>query len=427
MQIDRSKLLRLVKIAARAVSRSKSQAEQLSLLWFDGEYLSAFNEKNGVRLAFKSDFTGGVEAKRLTALLPLMADRQIYVRKAHRRDRLLLWAASGRYALPLRPVEELPWKPQVPEGDGYVLTQQFLTAISLTMRVRPERFTISQAGDTVSIYSTGVYRPILSWVKLNTSRDGVLRGNSQVILPSDFCELITKHASVGSIIKFDNNGAFCHGSLKTFNDTSTEFLFYGTLIKCEEEIDLEEFMKERLKHHKPFTIPYQLKSALEMFSAMAKDETSVISHEINIDVTSDENGNRWLRLFAVYTDAFDRNDSEAVKGSVATDIKLEDAGDQPNISIRVDDVYLLNDVIRKHKHNCMSIGPETIILSELSGSRCMIACCSPSPPLPRRIKSELRVTRPAPPRRYLDDDDEEEDNELPLRQRRAPRVDEDDE
>lgn len=216
MKVSRRELLGLLSVLKPAVASSRNQVPELAHVWFDGEYASAFNDVLGIRVAFKTEFTGGMLGEKLTGVLDRSHDDMIGVECED--EEAVFAIGSAFIKLTRRPIEDWKWfsqEYQPPKEGGYVVSDAFrdavgaaLLSVGATNTMKPEQcgVTVIQNGAAADLYSTNAVS--MSWIWVKTGNKPVVSGGSRVILPTPFCDLI-KALKYPAELRFDENGVFC--------------------------------------------------------------------------------------------------------------------------------------------------------------------------------------------------------------------------
>src|SRR5579863_1775696 len=128
MKISRTNLLATLKLASPALASNKNQVLELSHFWLDGEFLSAYDDVIGIRVGCKSDVEGGVPGDKVVGVLENSRARDVTLEVA-KGGNMLLKAGSAHITLAMRPIKDWFWHPEVPDRDGFVITEEFQRAI----------------------------------------------------------------------------------------------------------------------------------------------------------------------------------------------------------------------------------------------------------------------------------------------------------
>lgn len=273
MKINRAALLSALKFASPALAGDKNAVEELSHFWFDGKYLSAYDDLIGVRLEFPTEFTGGVRGDKLVGVLE--NSRALTVTLEPEDDgNLVLKAGSAIITLALRPIEDWFWTPQLPDEDGYRVDKDFLSAISLALMsvgstkiMNPEQrgvTVIEQDGD-VDFYSTDSLA--ISWMRVPSNNGRVLgQGMSRCILPTQFCELFTKTMKAGAQVIFDESAVYAFDTVKLGtekNEQEAQMMLFSKLVDDENPLPFERVVQDYISAKGSFLIPKRLRMSVD--------------------------------------------------------------------------------------------------------------------------------------------------------------------
>lgn len=216
MKVSRRELLGLLSVLKPAVASIRNQVPELAHVWFDGEYASAFNDVLGIRVAFKTEFTGGMLGEKLTGVLDRSHDDRVVVECE---DEGAVFAIGNAYIkLTRRPIEDWKWfsqEYQPPKTSGHVVSDAFrnavgaaLISVGATNTMKPEQcgVTVVQNRSAADLYSTDAVS--MSRIRVETGNKPVISSGGRVILPTPFCELV-KALKYDAELRFDENGVFC--------------------------------------------------------------------------------------------------------------------------------------------------------------------------------------------------------------------------
>src|SRR5215469_12883210 len=234
MKINRIVLVSTLKLASAALASEKNAVIELFHFWFDGKYVSAFNDILGMRFSLETDFTGGVSGDKLLGILENSRAKEVSLEK-DKDNNLKLKAGSALITFALRPIEDWFWNPEVPKEDGYKITPAFINAIELTLlsvgngKILPTEqkgiTVIPLDGFNAELYSTDAITASRSCIE--TDR---LISPNRIIIPTPFCEQIKKFVAINSRLLFDDNAIYCVGEV-FIESIKSEFLLFSRLIE----------------------------------------------------------------------------------------------------------------------------------------------------------------------------------------------------
>ncbi len=344
MKISRLGLLGLLKALGPAIAGSKNQLPELSCVWFSGSHASAFNDVLGIRVAFATEFTGGVLGEKLLGVLERSRAKEVDV--VIEGEDALLKIGAARIKLTRRPIEDWFWKPEVPEDAGYAVTKPFRDAIDLLLLsvgsasvLNPEQrgITVIQNGKVADLYSTDAVS--LSWTQVDTSKQKVFDHSSRLILPTTFCEQV-KSLKNDAELRFDENAVYC---LTKFGegDDQAEALIFSRLVEDDNPVPFEDVVKQHVTDDKGVEVPTQLKLRASRAMVLLGDQPVQIEVEDN-----------HLYLFA-----------QTAFGEVDDVLKV---GNHPNVKIKIDMALLHRALDGRERmtiaeHGVVMTGPESFV------------------------------------------------------------------
>lgn len=334
MIVNRNELLAALKIAAPALAGAKNQVLELSHFWFDGTHLSAYDDLIGVKLDFPTEFKGGVLGDKLIGVLECCSDKEVEMTREDDGN-LMLTAGGAMITFALRPIEDWFWHPEPPEkAESYRLTKEFIQAVELTLLsvgsakiLNPEQrgITIIQNGDvSADLYSTDA--TAISWMQVPLAKgERVLSPEmDRCIVPTQFCEILTKNAKPNSEILFDENSVYLYEVIKLGEgeDRDAQVLFFSKLVEDETPLPFEDVVQGYIKGKGSFPIPGLFKQAIDRSLVMleAEQPADLRVGKGETKKTADRN---YLYLYA-----------ETPHGVV--DDAVEIKGEHPHIKVRVD-------------------------------------------------------------------------------------------
>jgi hypothetical protein len=276
MKIDRKELLAILNRCAPALSSNKNQLEELSCFWFSGKHVEAYDDLIGVRVDFKTEFTGGVRGEKLLRILDASFEDDVEVEEADDAN-FDLKIGEAWIKLASRKYDDWFWEPKVPEDEGYIVTKEFIEAVKLTLisvgeaRIQnPEQrgITIIQNGAGVAdLYSTDAatisYMPVVAKDSVFSTFD-----HERVILPTEFCEQLLKIGE-GAELRFDENAVYCLAEVE-FGGKSRNVLLFSKLVPDDSPEDIAGTVKF---YDKPggFPIPNKMSPVLDRATVLLGD------------------------------------------------------------------------------------------------------------------------------------------------------------
>jgi hypothetical protein len=350
-RIKRRILLEVLQLAKPALGGEKNQVEPFTYFWFDGEYVSAFNDVIGVKVAFATDFACGIKGEKLIGLLANLSSqtRDVYLFDGEDEEagHMVLRAGGTRAVLPTLPIdgrlvdESLPKKASM-----FKATKEFMKALDLaSLSVGNSRIaapaqrgvTVIEDDGSLDLFSTD--GKTISWMKF-VSPEPLLadRDEKRVIIPKEFTEHFNRVMPAGCRLCLTNTTIYSEGmidvvpeamvidekeDLKPFgNKTKTKALIFSRLVSDDDAPP--DFLNEVWQHmpamKKAFAIPEQIDLAVARAAIMIPDE-----EPLSIEITENSNGARHLRL-----------SSTNKLGKLTDPLKITNGDKHPLLSVNVD-------------------------------------------------------------------------------------------
>lgn len=334
MKLPRKELLEVLKRVKPALSSNSNAVVELSHFWFDGKYVSAFDDIIGIRVEFETEFTGGLPGDKLLGIIENSRARTVEIESIENGN-MQLKAGRTIVKFTSRPIDDWFWKPELPDTGEYKTTKEFLEAVDLTLvsvgtgRVlNPEQrgITVIQNGASADLYSTDAVT--ISWMKVPTDKDGVYStmDHTRLILSTPFCEQL-KQFKPGAKLSFSENAVYCTSEIVVGQDVIEEkgkektvdkkanILVFSKLVDDEDPVPFEEVINKYAKGNASFSVPEGFGLALDR--ALVMLETGKPA-EISIE-------DDFLFLLA-----------ETPHGNVDDQVKLKDIEGQKDITVKVD-------------------------------------------------------------------------------------------
>jgi DNA polymerase III sliding clamp (beta) subunit (PCNA family) len=193
--LPRDELLSKLETAAAALAETNETV--MGRYWFDGEYLTAFNDQIAVRVPLACDFAGAV-ARHITSTLALSKASTAKLRAGN--GVLTLRVGGGTFELPMLPPGSFAGLFSMPDSERADLDHQQRRELLSALRccalsisddiARPEYLgvTVLQDGEHISLYATD--GKTMSHARI--PRDGWPPIDRRVLLPSLFCQQAVK-------------------------------------------------------------------------------------------------------------------------------------------------------------------------------------------------------------------------------------------
>ena len=266
MKMNRLELLGLLKILSPATASSKNQLPELACIWFDGSHASAFNDVLGIRIAFATEFSGGILGDKLLGVLERSRAKDVDLTVD--KEDATLKIGNARIKLTRRPIEDWFWTPEVPDTAGLAASKPLRDAIgALLLSVgaaavqNPEQrgITVVANGKAIDLYSTDAVS--MSWVCLETGPQQALSSGSRVILPTPFCEQL-RSLKPDAELKFDDSAVYCLAKIE-LDSKPRDVLIFSKLVGDDDPVSFEDVLKEHTSEIEGVDIPQQLKLRAE--------------------------------------------------------------------------------------------------------------------------------------------------------------------
>jgi hypothetical protein len=204
MKIPRIEFLEALNTVKPALA-SKDLIEELTLLWFDGKTVMAYNDAElGIQVPLGVDFKGGVRGSLLLGLLSNSRAKEIELTPDG--DFIALKAARTRASLDLYEVGRSVWKFPTPDSKkSFRLSQRVLDGLKYVLiatgkdTTTPETLgvTVYMDGESLDLFSTDADTIAADHFKLKGQHTC-----EHVILPTAFCEQVLRLCDDGSFLEF---------------------------------------------------------------------------------------------------------------------------------------------------------------------------------------------------------------------------------
>lgn len=268
MELPRQELLEALTTAKPALA-TKEIVEECCCAFFDGKALTTFNDTLGIRVPFKSPFTGGVRGSLLIGMLSNSRAKDVTVEPLTDGNALFK-AGRTLLKLSLLPLEQAVYEIPKLKGDGFCPDSAFWLALErvcvalgsnltapeqLGVSIAPTRAGLNfYATDASTLCETSVEA---DWPQLK----------ERITVPSVFIEQLLKikdgktklHLTGGAISAVNKEGV----------------MVFSRLVSVPKPSDFEKTINDCLKGVKFFSIPRRLPLALERASVLLSTESNV--------------------------------------------------------------------------------------------------------------------------------------------------------
>jgi hypothetical protein len=274
VEVNRSEFLSLLKTVAPALASGRTQLPELSCIWFDGRFVSAFNDVIGVRVRFKTDFTGGFIGSKFIGVLDASTDEMVQLSLDD--DDLLIELGNARVKLVRRPIEDWFWSPEVPQEPGFKADKTFMEYISLLLisvgapnvvSAEQRGITIIQKRDVFDLYSTDALT--MSWIQVEGG-EPLLNTADRTIIPTLFCECLvsTQHECE---LKFDQNAVYCVTQTDV-GENQIDMLLFSKLVDDDSPVPFEDVVRDCVGNDPQFPVPAELKICTDRAMVLLNNE-----------------------------------------------------------------------------------------------------------------------------------------------------------
>lgn len=252
-------MLKALDTASPALSRQQI-VEVLTLFWFTGKSLFAYNGAVGIELPLKTDFVGGVKGSLFTGLLGTTQAESLVVEELQKGKAVRIRSGGARLDFSLMPVDEAPWAmPKRAEGMAS-FDEKFIEALEKAcLSVQDDSIAPDQLGvtaciedDMLNLYSTD--SKTLTWVQSKKPKG---YSTKRALLPGLFCAQMVRLFKEGGKVMVNTQYA---------QATDDDVSLFGSLIETPSPANFEKVLDDRLPKDykkKAALVPDKLQTALE--------------------------------------------------------------------------------------------------------------------------------------------------------------------
>jgi hypothetical protein len=331
--VNRQELLNTLRLLAPALAGEKNQVKELSHFWFDGKYVSAFNDILGIRIEFDSgDFTGGVNGDHLLGILENSPAKDIRMEEDN--GNLAIRAGNAFIKLAVLPAADMLWKPVLPKAEPYSIPQAFMTAVDMCLLsvgkakvLTPEQrgVTLIQHANSVDAFSTDAVS--LSWMRIPDNT--VLLEGERCILSTPFCEQLKNIGGKSAGLYFSASSVYCKSAVTVVESDDgnkiKDALLFAKLVEDDDPIDFNSHITRYMKGvGGKVTIPIGLRLSI--------DRAMVILNEgqpVELGIGKDQKDDDFKSIFI-------KSIGEEQTGEVDDAIGLSESDEHSSIKVRVD-------------------------------------------------------------------------------------------
>jgi DNA polymerase III sliding clamp (beta) subunit (PCNA family) len=306
MKLPRIAFLKALNIAKPALA-SKELILEMTHYWFTGDSIIAYDDKIGIEVPFKTDFSGGLQGRLLLGILEKSAAKEVELIEGERNSEMVLRCGNARANLALLDPKRIIWQfPKYDERDAFAVDKDFVSILSDMLICVGQNVSVP---DTLGVTFEPSYRDE-EWLDLYSTDNSTIAwarldlpqhyNAKRCCIPEEFCrQLIAICKSKGSMLVEDD-------CVMALLDEGVKL--YGRLVDVPRPEDFAEKIDEVVPNpDRLVEIPNRFKMAIERVSV-------VIEHipgepcEVSID---DENV---LRLYAKAVDYGEIRDAIRLKG-----------------------------------------------------------------------------------------------------------------
>lgn len=253
MKFNRQILLNTLKTAAPALAGEKNQVKELSHFWFDGDYVSAFNDILGIRVECVTEFVGGVNGEHLLGILENSPARELHLEEEN--GTLIIRVGGAIIKLAVLPIADMLWKPAVPKADPYIISQGFMEAVDMCLLsvgkskvLTPEQrgVTLIQT-NTLNAFSTDA----VSLSCMLIEGDAALLEGERCILSTPFCEQLSNIGGESAALYFTASSVYCDSAVVVAEvddkQETKKALLFAKLIEDDDPIDFNSHVARYMK------------------------------------------------------------------------------------------------------------------------------------------------------------------------------------
>lgn len=349
MKVARDRLLAVLDAASPALGTTRNLVPALSHFWFDGKTVTAFNDLLGIRVAFTSDFEGGVVGERLLGVLKnSTADNVVLGARTKGRNPVLsVTIGSAGVILPLRPVTESVFREEYPDKlKFFQISDKFIESLKLVMLSCVSKKVASSAERGVTIVQKDGATDLFSTDELTVSCARVsdcllFEKSGRAIWPRDFCDYFIKHFLDGTWVAIIGDSVWCTGSVP-YKSEPLDVTICAKLIDDSAPVDFHRFVGD-YEGVAIFKVPGELPKALLRAAAMLPEKSP-----IDLEVAAIDTNMQALRLY-----------SNTAAGEFDDLMQIEASG-HPELTVRAD-VGLIKRALPGR--TALSITRDSVVLS----------------------------------------------------------------
>lgn len=263
MLIKRAVLLEAAEKAKPGLA-DKDLVEELLFFWFDGETLTAYNDKTvGIQVPLKTEFTGGLRG---VILLGLLNNSLGEVKIEPKKGDVVIEIGKTKLKMPLLEIEKAPHElPDISKAKAVKLTAAFYEGLKAVMvSVSGTANVPDQMGVTIinqaalQLYTTDA--KTISWATVKDVKGWPIKPGERVILPIPFVQQL--------IILGDESTRLYLTQDDVLAETGDGVKLFARLIESGKPVDFHGTVTEALASVQLVTIPKRLKLMLERADVM---------------------------------------------------------------------------------------------------------------------------------------------------------------
>lgn len=254
----------MLKVLGQAVASSRNPLQELSNIWFSGDSAIAYNDMIGIKIAFETDFRGGIAGDKIIGVLENSGADQVDI-GVEEADLLI---KMGRRSIRLlrQPYDDWFWDPKTPDQRGFAVDKSFrdaigcvLVSVGASSVINPEQrgVTIVQDGGVADLYATDAVT--LSWMEVDGA---ILDKGKRVILPTEFCEILRSLRETAELCFVEDEGVYCLTKIDV-GGRPHDAMFFSKLVPDDNPVNFRRVVDDCVRGDKGFKVPSALQECVD--------------------------------------------------------------------------------------------------------------------------------------------------------------------
>lgn len=269
MIIERLPLLEVLNTLKPAIS-SKNLIEELTHVWFDGEFATAYNDAElGIQVPLESPFKGGVQGALLLGLLTNSRAKEISMVPGDEGSMKMKLSRTKAdlTVLDLERGKSMWTFPNLNKKHAIAVDEDFCSALRSVLisvgkdTTTPETLgvTFVKQGDALHLYTTDTASVATIKVPLP---DGFKQMKGRRVIPAAFCEQVLRLCEGGGQLEFAND------YVVALSDSNV--LIYSRPVEAPKPLPMADWIEKAAKYPKSakFKVPERLSLALDRMQVM---------------------------------------------------------------------------------------------------------------------------------------------------------------